>query len=56
MTATDPPAVPATPSTHSLVPVVLQAVDEVEALTLGLSRKIWQKIVILDAPEPQSRV
>lgn len=29
--------------------VVLQAVDEVEALTMGLSRKIWQKIMILDA-------
>ena len=30
--------------------VVLQAVDEVEALTTGLSRKIWQKIMILDGP------
>ena len=30
-------------------PVVLQAVDEVEALTTGLSRKIWQKIMILEA-------
>ena len=29
--------------------VVLQAVDEVEALTTGLSSKIWQKIMILDA-------
>ena len=28
-------------------PVVLSAVNEVEALTTGLSRKIWQKIVIL---------
>ena len=28
--------------------VVLQAVDEVEALTTGLSRKIWQKIMILE--------
>lgn len=28
--------------------VVLQAVDEVEALTSGLSNKIWQKIMILD--------
>lgn len=27
--------------------VVLQAVDEVEALTTGLSRKIWQKITLL---------
>ena len=31
-------------------PVVLQAVEEVEALTTGLSRKIWQKIVILGEP------
>jgi len=30
-------------------PVVLQAVDEVEALTTGLSAKIWQKLMILDA-------
>lgn len=29
--------------------VVLQAVDEVEALTTGLSSKIWQKIMMLDA-------
>jgi hypothetical protein len=29
-------------------PVALNAVDEVETLTTGLSRKIWQKIVILD--------
>jgi len=29
--------------------VVLQADDEVETLTNGLSRKIWQKIMILDA-------
>lgn len=28
--------------------VVLQAVDEVEALTSGLSSKIWQKIMMLD--------
>lgn len=37
--------------------VVLRAVDEVEALTTGLSQKIWQKITILDrlrdaAPAP----
>ena len=31
--------------------VVLQAVDEVEALTTGLSAKIWQKIMVLDAIE-----
>ena len=28
-------------------PVALQAVNEVEALTTGLSRKIWQKLTIL---------
>jgi hypothetical protein len=32
-------------------PVVLAAVDEVEALTTGLSRKIWQKIMILERAE-----
>ena len=33
-------------------PVVLQAVDEVETLTSGLSGKIWQKIMILEtAPQ-----
>ncbi len=35
-------------------PVVLQAVDEVEALTTGLARKIWQKIIVLAEPEPLS--
>ena len=30
--------------------VVLQAVDEVETITTNLSAKIWQKIMILDAP------
>jgi hypothetical protein len=29
-------------------PVVLEAVNDVENLTAGLSRKIWQKITILD--------
>lgn len=29
--------------------VVLQAVNEVESLTNGLSRKVWQKITILEA-------
>src|SRR2546425_11126853 len=29
-------------------PVTLSAVDEVEDLTNGLSRKIWQKIMIFD--------
>jgi hypothetical protein len=31
--------------------VILQAVDEVEALTTGLSNKIWQKIMVLDAAD-----
>jgi hypothetical protein len=30
-------------------PVALAAVNDVEQLTTGLSRKIWQKIIILDA-------
>jgi len=29
--------------------VVLRAVNEIESLTTGLSRKVWQKIMILDA-------
>jgi hypothetical protein len=29
-------------------PVTLNAVNEIENLTNGLSRKIWQKIMILD--------
>ncbi len=35
-------------------PVVLAAVNEVESLTTGLSRKIWQKLMILEnsAPPP----
>ena len=32
-------------------PVVLSAVDEVEDLTTGLSRKIWQKITVLSRGE-----
>lgn len=40
-------------SEHLDDPVVLQAVDEVETLTTGLSRKIWQKIIVLDrSPMP----
>ena len=35
-------------------PVVLAAVDEVETLTTGLSRKIWQKIMILERGSPVS--
>jgi hypothetical protein len=34
--------------------VVLTAVNDVETLTTGLSRKIWQKIVILSRFKPQS--
>lgn len=34
-------------------PVTLAAVNEIENLTAGLSRKIWQKIMILDdGPQP----
>lgn len=29
-------------------PVAVTAVDEIETLTAGLSRKIWQKIMILE--------
>jgi hypothetical protein len=29
-------------------PVVLQAVNDIEQLTNGLARKIWQKIMMLD--------
>ena len=35
-------------------PVVLTAVNEVENLTVGLSRKIWQKIMILDTIQPRA--
>ena len=30
--------------------VVLAAVNEIETLTTGLSRKVWQKIAILERP------
>ncbi len=33
-------------------PVIIEAVNEIEALTIGLSRKIWQKITILRQPVP----
>jgi hypothetical protein len=33
-------------------PVVLDAVNDVEMLTSGLSRKIWQKIMILESGTP----
>ena len=32
-------------------PVALNAVNEVESLTSGLSRKIWQKIVLLSGEQ-----
>jgi hypothetical protein len=34
--------------------VVLGAVNDIESLTLNLSRKIWQKIAILDSAYPRS--
>jgi len=36
-------------------PVALDAVDEVEALTTGLSQKIWQKMMILDRYSDEQR-
>jgi hypothetical protein len=38
---------------HLQDPVVLDAVNDIESLTAGLSRKIWQKITILDTAEPE---
>jgi hypothetical protein len=35
-------------------PVVLAAAEDVEALTTGLSRKIWQKIMILNPALPKA--
>jgi hypothetical protein len=35
-------------------PVVLDAAEDVEALTTGLSRKIWQKIMILNPVVPKA--
>ena len=34
--------------------VVLAAVNEIETLTNGLSRKVWQKITILERPSLSS--
>ena len=31
-------------------PVIIEAVNEIEDLTTSLSRKIWQKIMILQQP------
>jgi len=36
--------------------IVLDAVDDVEDLTTGLSRKIWQKIMILESLDPSNVV
>ena len=35
-------------------PVALAAVNEVEDLTTGFSRKIWQKIMIINSPQDSS--
>lgn len=35
-------------------PIVIQAVNEIEDLTGNLSRKIWQKIMILRQPAPKA--
>jgi hypothetical protein len=37
---------------HLVDPVVLDAVNDIETLTADLSRKIWQKITILDTAKP----
>jgi hypothetical protein len=37
---------------HLQDPVVLDAVNDIESLTAGLSRKIWQKITIIDTARP----
>src|SRR5881396_1430452 len=37
-------------------PVLLDAVNDVETLTTGLSRKIWQKIMILDTLETSRKL
>jgi hypothetical protein len=34
--------------THNQDPVTLSVINEIEALVTGLSRKIWQKIIILE--------
>jgi hypothetical protein len=41
-------------SQHLQDHVVLNAVNDIESLTLNLSRKIWQKIIILDTAVPRS--
>jgi hypothetical protein len=35
---------------HLYDPVVLDAVDDIEGLTNGMSSKIWQKIIMLERP------
>jgi hypothetical protein len=34
--------------------VAMDAVNDIESLTTGLSRKIWQKITLLDMPLPRA--
>ena len=34
--------------------VAMDAVNDIESLTTGLSRKIWQKITLLDMPAPRA--
>ena len=34
-------------------PVIIEAVTEIEDLTTNLSRKIWQKIMILSQASPR---
>jgi hypothetical protein len=41
-------------SQHLQDSVVLDAVNDIESLTLNLSRKIWQKIIILDTAVPRT--
>ena len=33
-------------------PVAISAVDEIEDLTTGLSRKVWQKIMLITQAKP----
>jgi len=41
---------------HLHDPVVLGAVNDIESLTADLSRKIWQKLTILDMAQPRAAV
>ena len=35
-------------------PIVTEAVSDIERIAAGLSQKIWQKIIILEAQGPES--